>query len=247
MPTSSTDSSGKFRFAAKSFTPLAVGVVVSLGATVISLGAPDEHAASLVGLVFLASTYWLTLRRSAPRPVSEYGLSFGGLLEPEPVAVGRVARDFAAALGIAVAAALVVFPAFAAAFPLYHRGARAFSATAGLSGLSPIVDFLLGQLLVVALPEEVFFRGYLQTELGARLEAKPSLRDPAAWLSIALTSALFALGHFATIQHPARLAVFFPSLLFGALRVVSGGVGSSIFLHALSNTLSAFLFAAYGL
>ena len=35
----------------------------------------------------------------------------------------------------------------------------------------------------------------------------------------------FALGHVATEVHPNRLAVFFPSLLFGYLRTRRGGIG----------------------
>lgn len=213
----------------------------------MSFGAPEEHAASLVGLVFLVSTYWLTLRRTAPREPSVYGLDFGGLLEPSPLDARRLARATLGASGWTLAVALVVFPAFALGFPLYHDGHRAFSVERGLAHLAPLGDFLLGQLFVVALPEEVFFRGYLQSELAERLGARPSLGDGRTWLAIFSTSALFALGHFATIPHPARLAVFFPSLLFGALRVLSGGVGASVLLHGLSNALSAFLFAAYGL
>jgi hypothetical protein len=105
-----------------------------------------------------------------------------------------------------------------------------------------ILSFALTQLLVVALPEEALFRGTIQTRLhdawpprrsilGARLDVR-------AWL---LQAALFAAVHFASIPHPARLAVFFPALLFGWMRAWRGGIGAAMLLHALSNVLAEIL------
>ena len=52
---------------------------------------------------------------------------------------------------------------------------------------------------------------------------------------------LFAAVHFVAIHHPARLAVFFPGLLFGVLRAWRGGVGAAIVFHALSKVYSDLL------
>ncbi len=96
---------------------------------------------------------------------------------------------------------------------------------------------ILLQLLVVALPEEYFYRGYLQTTLGrawpARLKIGPFHVGPA----IIVTSLLFGLGHFIIDLRPARLAVFFPSLLFGWLRDKSGTIVSCVVYHAACNLL----------
>ena len=64
--------------------------------------------------------------------------------------------------------------------------------------------------------------------------------------SLIATSAIFAVGHVLTIHDPGRLAVFFPSLLFGWLRQRTGGVGASIAFHASCNLFSATLLQAYG-
>jgi membrane protease YdiL (CAAX protease family) len=64
--------------------------------------------------------------------------------------------------------------------------------------------------------------------------------------SIFVGSAIFALGHFATIREPARFAVFFPALLFGWLRARTGGVGASVAFHALCNVFSETLGRGYG-
>lgn len=101
-----------------------------------------------------------------------------------------------------------------------------------------LLNLILVQFLLVAVPEEVFYRGYLQSRLDG-LVGRPR-RILGATLnptSVVLTSALFALGHIATVFHPARLAVFFPSLLFGWLRARTGGVLAPAIYHAASNIL----------
>ena len=45
---------------------------------------------------------------------------------------------------------------------------------------------------------------------------------------------------------PARLAVFFPALLFGWLRARTGGIGASVCLHAICNVYSQMLGRGYG-
>jgi membrane protease YdiL (CAAX protease family) len=101
-------------------------------------------------------------------------------------------------------------------------------------------EWVVDQLFVVALPEEFFYRGFVQTRLrdawpqgkvlfGARL-------GPAFWL----TALLFALGHLAVFQ-VWRLGVFFPALLFGWMRERNGTVISSTLFHASANLLEKVL------
>jgi membrane protease YdiL (CAAX protease family) len=58
-------------------------------------------------------------------------------------------------------------------------------------------------------------------------------------------AALFALLHFLVGFSPARLAVFFPALVFGWLREKRSGIGAAIWFHALSNLLSELLIRGY--
>jgi membrane protease YdiL (CAAX protease family) len=101
--------------------------------------------------------------------------------------------------------------------------------------------------VLIALPEEIFYRGYLQSKFDAL--SPPSFRVAGAWVGRGLlyTSVIFALGHLATIHQPARLAVFFPSLVFGWLRARTGGVGASVCFHAACNLFSEALGRGYGL
>ncbi|MCL4243780.1 MAG: CPBP family intramembrane metalloprotease [Candidatus Dadabacteria bacterium] len=95
-------------------------------------------------------------------------------------------------------------------------------------------SFILTQLLLVALPEEVFFRGYLQHKFGNSIK------------SVVIVSALFALGHFVTLclggNHSHGVCVqailtFFPSLVMGYLYLATGTLWASIIFHFLANVV----------
>ena len=58
---------------------------------------------------------------------------------------------------------------------------------------------------------------------------------------VTLTALLFALTHVVVAPTLPRAVVFFPGLLFGALRVWRGGVGAAIVLHAASNLFERWL------
>jgi membrane protease YdiL (CAAX protease family) len=98
---------------------------------------------------------------------------------------------------------------------------------------------------VIALPEEAFFRGYLQTSLERELEPKINVLGARIGWGVVITSAVFAIGHLLTELNPARLAVFFPSLVFGYLRSKTRGIGSSVLFHAMCNLFSAYLLRSY--
>lgn len=109
-------------------------------------------------------------------------------------------------------------------------------------------DFVLlavSQILVVAVPEEVFFRGYLLTRFEERWPSRRRFLGAAVGLPLLATSALFALGHFLVDLQPARLAVFFPALAFGWMRSRSGSVAPGAVFHALCNLLSAVLHESF--
>ena len=97
----------------------------------------------------------------------------------------------------------------------------------------------LVQFFLVALPEEVFYRGYLQTRFDRLIGRDRSVFGvDFNWESTLLCSGLFALAHLMTIPHPARLAVFFPSLLFGWLRARTDSVLACTMYHAACNVLA---------
>lgn len=161
-------------------------------------------------------------------------------------------------LGLAL---LVTWPVFVAGFLLYYgavcpRGgslhaladviAPACSRWQGLSAWhwrlpDGFLVLALSQILVVAIPEEIFFRGYLMERFEERWPSRRRLWGAAVGWPLLLSSVLFGLGHFLVDFQPARLAVFFPALAFGWMRSRSGSVAPGAVFHALCNLLSEVL------
>ena len=99
--------------------------------------------------------------------------------------------------------------------------------------------------LGVALPEEAFYRGYLQPRLQAWW--KPRWRvfgTQVGWAAV-VASALFALGHFLGEWTPLRLGPFFPGLVFAWQRNATGSLLGAITFHASCNLLSELLSTQY--
>jgi len=225
----------------------AKALLVTLGTTALvtalSYGMPDAYAATAVGLGFLAATYAVALRRDAPQRPEHYGLGLGGLLDPEPLSPSRILRDSTRALLWAIGLALLIFPPFWFGYLWWWKPRHAFVPAA----LPSLGDDVLGQLLVIALPEEAFYRGYLQTALDDVWKPRVKILGAELGPGLLVASALFALGHLATETHPNRLAVFFPALVFGWLRARTKGVGAGIVFHALCNLFAAYLARSYGM
>src|SRR5690606_7140439 len=150
---------------------LLVGFAVTCLAAAASHVAPAEHAASLVALVFAGSTYWLVLRKDAAA-IEAAGLTLGGLFAPEPLNPRKIARDTALALIWTAATCAVIFPPFW------------LGSTLWLNVADPLVpqlrdgfwDEALGHLLVIARPEEMFYRGYLQSAIDDGSASRLKLR-----------------------------------------------------------------------
>jgi membrane protease YdiL (CAAX protease family) len=159
---------------------------------------------------------------------TEYGLPWWGLGDRRTWAAwGR-----GAAVGAGVS--LLVLPAFSLAL---LGGARLAGHPAYLSPRLPpgLALAVVGQLLAVALPEELFYRGWMQTAW-ARSGTSRRILGAEIGPGFLATQALFAAGHLVTLQ-PWRLATFFPGLLFGWLAARTGSVVAPALVHALSNLL----------
>jgi membrane protease YdiL (CAAX protease family) len=156
--------------------------------------------------------------------------------------VRRAGRELGTELGVALGVSALVFPPFVAAYALFMAHGHPFTLHLPRAPL----EFALGQLLVVALPEEALFRGYFQTRLGElggpRWRVLGVELVAPAWLG---QSALFAVLHVLVGLQPARLAVFFPGLLFGWLRAKRGGIGAATWFHMLCNLLADLLARGY--
>jgi CAAX protease family protein len=219
------------------------GVAVARGLSLVEpSGLLAANLAGVAAFLFI----WLPDRRLRAR--GEDWVGYGAPRHGLGDARGR--REVARGAWQGVLACAVVFPPFVLGFwafgsllphlppalagwlaPYLGTPRLGFRLPEGLPMLAAV------QLLVVALPEELFYRGWLQgslaraapgrgaTVLGARLGA-----------GFLLTQALFAAGHLVSLQ-PWRLGTFFPGLLFGWLRERTGGLAAPVVAHALSNLL----------
>ncbi len=184
---------------------------------------------------------------------ASFGLPWAGLGGRERL------RAWGRGASFAVIVCAVIFPVFLVAFWGYgelvpalppwlgdhlapYRGVPS-SPSFRLPSRFPIL--VLVQLLVVALPEELFYRGWMQTTWAATAPRR-TVRVLGATLGAGFvwTQILFALGHLVVFQ-AWRLGTFFPGLLFGWVRARSGGVVAPIVVHALSNVFLAVLESSF--
>jgi len=105
------------------------------------------------------------------------------------------------------------------------------------AGQSLSLEFCLVQLVVVALPEELFFRGFLLHLLEKRFPPKRRLFGGGIGLALVLSAAAFAVIHLPKDGDPRALATFFPGLMFGWMRSATGSILASTVTHAGSNIL----------
>ncbi len=103
----------------------------------------------------------------------------------------------------------------------------------------------LNQLVVVAIPEEIFFRGYLLVRLERVWRPTRRLWGAPVGKALVVSSALFALGHLAVIPSPQRLAVFFPALVFGWMRGRTGSIAAGATFHALCNVVADVMHSSF--
>ncbi len=214
---------------------------VTAAVTCASSFLPERYVAAAVGFTFLGTTWWLVLSQDDAK-VAHFGLAFGGLVLPGKLDVPRILRAFAAALGWALLFSAVAFVPFWLGWRWWWNAGAHFH----LRVDSTLLNDLMGQLLIIALPEEAFYRGYLQTRLDDAFAFRVRVLGAPLGPGILIASIIFALGHFATIRVAPRLAVFFPALLFGWLRARTKGVGAGVLFHAACNVFSMLLGRGYG-
>jgi membrane protease YdiL (CAAX protease family) len=230
----------------------AVGIATAGLGALRDVGGLSDAVHLAISAVFLGVA--MRMARREPDGPKRMGIDLAGLLEPTPDTDDRapgplglfdLARAVRAALpsalretGFALAIAAIVFPPFVVGFWAFHGPTHTF--TWALP--DDLASFALSQLVLVGLPEEALFRGYVQTRLTDAWPATRKLLGANVSVPALLAqAALFAIVHLATEPSLDKLAVFFPGLLFGWMRARRGGIGAAIVFHALSNVLAEIL------
>jgi membrane protease YdiL (CAAX protease family) len=219
-----------------------VSADVTLAVAVIAAVAPLSVHTTAVGFVFLLAT-WLLVWRGDDDRVRAAGLTLGGLVIPGSLDVRAALRAAGRAAGWAGLFAVVIAVPFYAGWRAWWAPTLTFSLSARPMEMT---DEVLGQIFVIALPEEAFYRGYVQSRLDDVWSPRWTVLGARVGPGLLVAAAIFAVSHLATVQLATRLAVFFPAVLFGWLRARTGGVGASILFHAFCNVYSQLLGRGFG-
>lgn len=92
----------------------------------------------------------------------------------------------------------------------------------------PELSLLLFQLLVVSVPEETFFRGFIQENIGNNIRG------------ILITSLMFSFAHlpvFLFDNNIYAILTFFPSLVIGYIYLKTSNIIPCIIFHFLANII----------
>jgi membrane protease YdiL (CAAX protease family) len=204
----------------------------------ITLPAIGHVGSALVSVLFLYAPMFVLGRRN--EDLIDYGF------KAEPVKRGLL---------YAAGSLALIFPIFALGYFAFYEVACHSTLLAhlvprnmcahypGVGGLhAPALtpafgEFCLVQMLVVALPEELFFRGFLLGLLEKRFPPKRRFLGGGLGWALVLSSLAFALIHVPKDGDPRVLATFFPGLLFGWMRSATGSILASTIAHGSSNIL----------
>jgi len=235
---------------------VAFGVVAVLVAVLVRVNVDlpwiGHLGSALISVVFLYVPVYVASRRD--EDLRDYGFRY------EPVGKG---------LALAGAAVAIIVPVFALGFVGFYEVAchsellshlaphrmcshyggpeslhwpafTVFEATPpSASALS--LEWCAVQWLVVGLPEELFFRGFLLHKLEQRFPPKRRWLGGGIGLALVLSSIAFAVIHLPRDGDPRALATFFPGLLFGWMRSATGSILGSTVTHGCSNILARML------
>ena len=156
---------------------------------------------------------------------------------------------FCAELRLVLKMSVITFLPFVVGHHFFQVGFAAYhGATVTLSWRLPdgMFSIVVVNLLLVALPEELFYRGFVLPSLLARWPNRATLLAIPLGRAVVVSSAIFALGHYiGEFGDPARLGPFFPSLLFSMLAMRSRSIFGAVLYHATCNIFAAILGAWY--
>jgi len=209
----------------------------------------------LTTLILVVVTRILYAMQGVPFIGEYYTLIFAILFLYVPIVILRARRrpidffdrgvkQYLHSFIVFVVVSLIVFPIFLLAAHGWQTIVWSFSGPT----FGPIPEFwkyAAYQLIIVALPEEVFFRGYVQSSLNLIFPRKWRLFGVDFGWGLFVTALVFAFAHSIISLQWWHFAIFFPALLFGYIREKTGTVTAPILLHALSNIIMYILTYTY--
>jgi membrane protease YdiL (CAAX protease family) len=102
--------------------------------------------------------------------------------------------------------------------------------------------WVLFQFLYAALPEELFFRGYVQGRVARLVETKARQnRSFARYFAIGLSAGIFGLSHVLVVGDLAAALTLLPGLIFAWAYATSKSLVGPVLLHGAANVGYALL------
>lgn len=206
---------------------LVLALIAALSAAGVPLANIDEAVFStVVGAVIYALTLLIVI--GVPYAIKRSRTTWEQLgLQRLPVWRDVWIVPIAAIVYLVLSAVLVAVASVSLTFIDFNQ-----TQDTGFTGVASQLGIALAFIsLVVVAPvaEEILFRGYLFGKLRAYAPV---------WLAVGIVSALFALVHF---QWNVAIDVFALSIVLCLVRIFSGSLWPSIFLHMLKNGLAFYL------
>jgi uncharacterized protein len=216
----------------------AAAAIIVLGLISRGVGIVRANLGALVAIVFIYIPFWYARRH-----------------DQDLVDYGFVARPLGKGLAIGLGGVAILFPLFVGGYALFYEvacgGTSELLARLPLPGRCeiwrgfeqidwPEIDWEFArlaffQVIVVALPEELFFRGFLLDLLERSMPPKRRIWGGGIGKALVLSSALFALSHVLVAFDPRRLAVFFPGLVFGWMYSATRSILAGVIFHTCAN------------
>jgi membrane protease YdiL (CAAX protease family) len=98
------------------------------------------------------------------------------------------------------------------------------------------IPWVFFQFAYAAFPEELFFRGYLFSNVAWGLRLAPGLSmKQTETIALGLSAAFFALCHALAFRSPAALVTFIPGLIFAWLFARTRSLIGPVLLHGAAN------------
>lgn len=210
----------------------------------------------IVETVLVASAVTLTIRLLARTQLAETlwlliptVLVAAALLPPiirkdQFAEIGLNAKRVRQAIRILVPVCFVAFGATFAGLWLLKLWGFGAPLRAVPPGDGQLFSWLLYQFLYVAVAEEVFFRGYLQsniTRLAVKMKCSRRLQN---CIIIVICAACFAAAHIVVQGHIASILTFLPGLILAYIFVRTKSLLAPILFHGLANTCYCLMAAA---
>lgn len=101
------------------------------------------------------------------------------------------------------------------------------------------------QILLIAFPEEFFFRGFLNESFSFVFQSKRKIFGAPFGLSQVLVSAIFAFSHSIITLQWWHGFIFFPALVFSWLKERTDTIWAAVFFHAICNLFAYWVFLHY--